>query len=130
MSVYAERYLQLEIFLQLKSSRLPIVAFPIPNQVNFPAKTPAERTICARMIHMMKQTGQLIPGAPDIVLMWDGGGAYVEVKRPASPGRARGTSSPAQKEVAKRCGDAGVRYVVVESWGQLLGHLREWGVAE
>jgi hypothetical protein len=128
-----ETYLQKEILLQLQASRLPIIAIPIPNSIYFPARDPHERSIIARVIHRMKTDGQILPGAPDLVLIWADGAACVEIKVPALDElfrkRPRGRPNAAQRFFADRLAAIGGRYVIVESWEQLWAHLVEWGPA-
>lgn len=129
--IQAERWLQREILLRLRA--LPIVAIPIPNGIWIPTHNPAERVLVARVVARMKSDGMLTPGAPDLVLLWAGGAACVEIKRPMSVDlygkRPRGRPNDAQCEFGALCATAGVRYVIVESWEELQCHLTEWGVS-
>jgi hypothetical protein len=87
-----------------------VLGIPIPNSIYFPARNDAERQIIARVVSQMKSSGQLLPGAPDIVAMWSGGAGMLEIKRAASKdlfGRRQpaGRASPEQKEMEKRAAD-------------------------
>jgi len=132
MTVQAERYLQREILIRLRASRLPVLAIPIPNSIYFPARTEAERRIIARVIGQMKNEGTIMPGASDLILIWASGAACVEIKRPATSGllgkRPAGRPSDAQLAFAEDCAAVGVRYAIVESWEMLRQLLDVWGV--
>ena len=123
----AERSLQHEIMLRL--NRYPVMAVPVPNGTFLPARTEAEARITARISHRMKSEGQLLPGAPDLVLLGERGGLCVELKRPASRDllgrRPRGRLSPEQRAFRDRCVDVGVEYVVAECWDDIQHRLPE-----
>lgn len=130
--VKSERALQQEIMLRLKA--YPVVALPIPNGVWIPAKTAAERTMAGRIINMMKQSGQLVPGAPDLILALKGGGcAFVELKRPAAKTLLGKTSAgrPSDTQVAleARAKELGIAHAYVTSWEEMKAKLVEWGMA-
>jgi hypothetical protein len=112
--------------------RYPVLGIPIPNSIYFPARNDAERQIIARVVSQMKSSGQILPGAPDIVAMWSGGAGMLEIKRAASKdlfGRRQpaGRASPEQKEMEKRAAAIGVNYAFVHSWDEARDKLHEWG---
>lgn len=133
MSRYqAERALQAEIMLRLRAGAWPVIALPIPNGVWLPARSEAERTIAARVIARMKADGMLVPGAPDLALLWAGGGAMVELKRPKTRDlfgtRPAGRPSEAQTTIAAFAAQLGVRHAYCSSWDDLRTRLAEWGI--
>lgn len=129
MSLQAERTLQQEVAWRLKP--LPILALPIPNGLWIPARNDAERSIVARVIARMKADGMLLPGAPDLVLLWRGGAACVELKRPKSVdllgARPAGRPNNDQRFVAECCAALGVPHAYCTSWDELRQRLTEWG---
>ena len=129
--IQAERTLQSEIMLRLGALAAPIIAIPIPNSVFIPARTEAERRLAGRIISQMKANGQLLPGAPDLVILGQDFSAAIELKRPASRtllGRLRaGRPSDSQIEFAAQCAQHGVRHVYATSWEEVRGALTEWG---
>ena len=80
----------------------------------------------------MKADGMLVPGAPDLVLMWPGGGAMVELKRPKRRDlfgtRAAGQPSNAQAVTAERAVELGIHHAYRSSWDDLRSRLTEWGI--
>jgi len=118
MTALIEKALHQEVMLRLRL--LPVVAFSVPNSVYLPARTEAERTMAARIIHQMKATGQMTPGAPDIVVCARHGAVLCELKREKTRDlfttRPKGRLSPEQREFQSRCAAAGVRYVVAYDW--------------
>src|SRR5579875_137233 len=105
-----ERALQAQILARLATTRRPLLALPIPNGVWIPARS-----------------------AADLVLLWPGGGALVELKRPPERdlfGRARpkGRLSAAQTALAERARRLGINYAVVTGWDELEARLSAWGV--
>jgi len=125
MAALIEKALHQEVMLRLRP--LPVVAFSVPNSVYLPARTEAERTMAARIIHQMKAAGQMTPGAPDIVVCGRHGTILAELKRSASRDlltkRPAGRLSPEQREFRERCERAGVRYVVAHCWEDVEGSL-------
>jgi hypothetical protein len=132
MSLQAERSLQQEIAWRLKT--LPLVALPIPNGLWIPARTQAERSLVARIIARMKADGMLLPGAPDFVLMWHGGCAAIELKRPKMRDllgtRPAGRPTDNQRWFAERCAELGVHHAYCTSWDELKAKLNKWGVGK
>lgn len=130
MSVQYERTLQQEIMWRTK--RLPMIVAPIPNGIWIPARTDAEKEIVARIINRLKTDGMLVPGLPDLAVIWRGGGGFLELKRPALKDLF-GTRSPAgrlsgeQKELAARCLNIGINYGVAQTWQQVETIFQQWG---
>lgn len=127
----SERTLQQEVMLRLRA--WPVVALPIPNGIWIPARNEAERSLVARIVARMKADGMLIAGAPDLVILWCGGAAMIELKRPASRdllgnSKPAGRPSETQKEMARRCADLRIKHAYVTSWAELQARLTEWGV--
>jgi len=127
----AERVLQREIMLRLQHAPLQAIVVPSPNGVYLPARSPAERELARRLIHGLKVGGSLLPGAPDLTFLWEGGGGCVELKRPSEKtlfGRQRpGQLSDDQKRFRDRCAAIGVPYEVCQSWPQVRELLKAWG---
>lgn len=72
----------------------------------------------------------VVPGAPDLILLWADGGAMVELKRPRSRdllGRVTpaGRASAAQSELAGRAPRLGINHAIVSSWEELHARLAE-----
>ena len=130
--IQAERMLQQEIAWRLKA--LPLVALPIPNGLWIPARTEAERSLVARIIARMKADGMLLPGAPDLVLLWPSGGAVIELKRPKTRDllgtRPAGRATDNQRWFAERCAEVGVHHAYCTSWDELKARLDKWGVGK
>jgi hypothetical protein len=128
-----ERVLQQEIITRIELGKWPIVWVPVPNGIWIPARTASERSIVKRIIAQLKTAGMLRTGACDLVLLWNGGAACVECKRPATQtlfGKIpAGRSSKEQKGFAEECAANGVVYVVVQSWEELIGYFMEWKIS-
>lgn len=129
--VRAEASVQSEIMLRLRAGAWPVIACPIPNGMWLGAKEPAERVMAARIIAKMKAQGALVPGMPDLVLLWRNGSACIELKRPKSRDlfhtRPAGRPSAAQTELAERAAQLGVNHAFCDSWDQVRSRLTEWG---
>lgn len=135
MPALIEKALHQEVVLRLRL--LPVVAFSVPNSIYLPARSEAERTMAARIIHQMKATGQLTPGAPDLCVFWGGAGGacpsggMIELKRPASRDllgkRPAGRPSEAQRDMAARAAELGVNHAFASSWEDVRDRLTEWG---
>ena len=130
MNAQYERTLQTEIMWRTK--RLPIIAAPIPNGIWLPAHNEEEKRLIARLVARMKSDGMLVPGLPDLAVLWKGGGGFLELKRPASKDlfgvRApAGRLSDAQKETADRCRAIGINYAVAQHWSEVEQTLSQWG---
>jgi len=135
MTAQMERALQTEIMTRLRAGAYPVLALPIPNSVYFPARTDLERALVASVIARMKETGQLLPGAPDLALFWAGGGGLIELKRPAARdllGRRApaGRPSQAQIDIAERAAALGVPHAYCSSWDEVRDRLAEWGAID
>jgi hypothetical protein len=127
-----ERSLQAEIMLRLTAGAWPLIAIPVPNGAWIPARSAAEKILVARLVARLKADGMLLPGAPDLCLLWPGGGALVELKRPARRdplGRrvAAGRPSAAQSALAARARELGIHHLYATSWEALAARLRGWG---
>lgn len=118
MTALIEKALHQEVMLRLRL--LPVVAFSVPNSIYLPARSEAERTMAARIIHQLKAAGQMTPGAPDLCIASRHGTIMVELKRGKSRDlfttRPKGKLSPEQKEFRAQCERVGVRYVVAHCW--------------
>lgn len=123
-----ERALHAEIMLRLRLAKPRCTWFPVPNGLFFPAKTPAERSLVARIVHRMKVSGMLTPGVSDLVFLWKGGCGCIELKRPASVGVPKGTLSEAQLGFKETCEMLGVPYRIATAWDDVKAALIEWGV--
>lgn len=112
----------------------PVIVLPVPNSVYFPARTDAERKIIARVISQMKNAGQLVPGAPDLIVLWAGGGGMVELKRPKSRSLLgvvpKGRPSDSQIEMAERAAELGINHAYCTSWDEVETALTGWGVPQ
>jgi hypothetical protein len=129
--IQAERYLHQEVMLRLGSLRPSCVIVPVPNGAWLPARTPAERNLVARLIARMKAEGQMLPGAADLLCLWDDGCGAIELKRPAEQTllgkRPAGRPSDAQKEFAALCAMQRVRHTYATSWVEVQAALSNWG---
>jgi hypothetical protein len=127
----AERILQREVMARLRHAPLQALVVPSPNGIFIPARTQAEQTLARRVVHQLKLDGQLLPGAPDLLILWDTGSGAIELKRPESKrlfDRQRaGTLSAAQKTFRDDCQGQGVNFAVCESWAEVRDTLKEWG---
>jgi len=125
-----ERSLQGEFLWRLK--RYPLLALTTPNGLFIPSRTDEERRMRARLINRMKAEHMLLPGMPDLVLLWENGAALVETKRPAFRNifgyHAAGTASEDQQEFARRAETLGINHAYCSSWHDLEDRLLDWGV--
>jgi hypothetical protein len=128
--VELERPLQHEVMLRLQSAPLAALVFPIPNGIYLPARTPAEKTLVARVIYQLKLQGGLVPGAPDLVFLGPRSCGAIELKRPATRTlfgkHARGSLSPVQRAMQKSFAQHGVNYAICESWDEVRDILVSW----
>ena len=133
MALRAEASLQQEIFLRLRAGGWPVIACPIPNGIWLGGKTPADRIMAARIIGKMKAQGMLVPGMPDLCVLWAGGGGAIELKRPKSRDlfrtRPAGRPNDAQIELAERATELGINHAYCSSWQEVRDRLVEWGAA-
>ncbi len=131
--IQAERALHEEVMLRLRVASPPLrcVIVPVPNGTWIPARTPAERSLVARLVARMKAEGQMLPGAADLLCLWEDGSGAIELKRPAEHTllgkRQAGRPSDAQKEFAALCAAHGVRHIYAHSWDEVHTALTDWG---
>jgi hypothetical protein len=135
MAGSAERVLQREIVLRLQAGPWSVVPVAVPNSVYLPAHTEQERLLVGRLMRRFKEDGMLTVGAPDLVVLGQSAGLFLELKREADRdlfGRksVRGQLSAAQKEFRHRCERVGVAYEVAHSWREAEAALRRHGVIE
>ena len=127
----AERALQREIMLRLRSAPLDALVIASPNGVFIPARTQAEKTLARRVIHRLKTDGQITPGVADLTFLWRGGSGCIELKRAAQrtlfERHQRGRLSGDQLQFRQRCHLYGVPYAVCESWPEVRDQLISWG---
>jgi len=127
----AERVLQRAIITRLRFAPLSAIVVPSPNGIFLPTRNPAERDLARRIVFQLKRDGQLAPGAPDLVFLWENGSGCMELKRPAEQtllGKQRaGQLSTEQKGFRDLCERVGVPYEVVMSWPQAREVLKGWG---
>jgi hypothetical protein len=129
--IQAERTLHEEVMLRLRPVQPDCLIVPVPNGAFFPSHTPAERSVINRLIARMKDEGQMLPGAADLLVLWDNGSGAIELKRPAERTllgkQSAGRPSDAQKAFAAACAAHGVRHVYAHSWDEVYGALADWG---
>jgi hypothetical protein len=96
-----------------------------------PTRSEAERRLAARLIARLKAEGQMLPGAADLLVLWDTGSGAIELKAPAQKtllGKRRaGVPSDTQKEFAALCALHGVRHTYATSWYEVREALHQWG---
>jgi hypothetical protein len=134
MTTQIERTLQTEVMLRLRAGAWPVIALPIPNGIWFPTRDEKERELVRRLIARMKADGMLVPGAPDLALVWgEGRGGIIELKRPASRDllgkHPAGRPSDAQRDIAERAADLGANHAYCSSWDDVRATLHAWGAA-
>lgn len=134
MTLQVERVLHQEIDIRLRALGADLVWISPPNGIYLPARSPAEKTIVARIVSQLKTGGMLTPGAPDYIVMWRGGCGCIELKREASKtllGKVpAGKQSDDQIAFQARCERAGVPYAVAHSWEEVKAALIEWGALQ
>jgi hypothetical protein len=127
----AERILQREVMARLRFAPVKALVVPSPNGIYLPARTPAEKVLAARVVHQLKLDGQILPGAPDLLVLWSHGCGGIELKRPAERNllgkQAAGQLSPTQTAFRDRCDELGVHYAVCQSWDEVRETLKAWG---
>lgn len=127
----AERILQREIMARLRHAPLQALVVPSPNGIFIPTRNPAERTLARRIVYQLKMDGQLLPGAPDLLVLWATGSGCIELKRPAEKtllGKQRmGTQSVDQRCFEIRCDQLVVPYAICHSWPEVRETLKDWG---
>ena len=135
-----ERALQQEVMLRL--SRFPVIALPIPNSMSLSG---LDHRLAARIVAQMKQRGILVPGAPDLVVLWHESryvkaaddwyettaAGLIELKRPATADlltkRPAGRPSEAQRAFADRAAELGINHAFCSSWDEVRAALLGWG---
>lgn len=131
MAAQHERVLLSEILLRLRAGGYPIICTATPNGLHIPARTADEQKIKARIIARMRGDGMLVNGFPDLCLVWRGGGALVELKRPTGRdlfgAHPSGQASPDQLEFAAHARRLGINHAFCRSWDGLVERLRDWG---
>ena len=116
--VQAERILQTEVMLKMRTQYPELIVAVIPNGTWFGG---VDRERVKFTLHKMKQSGMLTPGAADLVVAGQGRAAFIELKVPRSRDllgkvRAQGTLNPDQRAFRDRCEACGVPYFVARSW--------------
>jgi hypothetical protein len=129
--IQLERVLQIEVGWKLAAAKPNAVVFAIPNGVFLPTHGPKEEAIARRLIARLKAEGQMTPGAPDLVVLWDTGSGVIELKRDAQRtllGRVQaGRPSATQRAVEAQCAALGIRHSYCHSWDEVHLTLRQWG---
>jgi hypothetical protein len=129
--IQLERALQQEIAWRVAAAKPDCLILPIPNGVFVPTRSEQEKIIVRRIIARMKAEGQLIPGAPDLVVLWDEGSGVIELKREAQRTLLErlpaGRPSEEQREVELCCRDLGIHHAYCHSWDEMREALRLWG---
>lgn len=127
----SERILQREIMVRLRHAPLAAVVVPSPNGIFIPTRDPKERTLARRIMHQLKVDGQILAGAPDLLILWRGGSGGIELKRPAAQtlfGKQRqGVLSDDQRVFRSQCEQLGIPYAVCTSWPEVRDTLKTWG---
>lgn len=140
-TVQIERALQQECMLRL--ARYPVITLPIPNSM---ALSGLDHRLAARIVAQMKQRGMLVPGAPDLVVLWGEAewtalsssrflpvtrAGLIELKRPATADlltkRPAGRPSEAQQAFADRAAELGINHAFCTSWDEVRAALIAWG---
>jgi len=67
-------------------------------------------------------------GIPDICIIKNSQAFFLEVKRPAVPGAAKGRLSPAQKEMIPRLEEAGAEVKIVYSVADVIEACIDWHI--
>jgi hypothetical protein len=96
--------------------------FSVPNEGTIAGSSMQGAKSNYALITMLKKMG-LTPGAPDLVIIAEGGRAFcMEVKT------EEGKLSTRQEVFRDRCRELGIPYVVVRSVGECVEQLRTWGI--
>ena len=94
-----------------------VVYFAIPNG--------GKRNIIAAT--KLKKEG-VKSGVPDLCIIHEGQAFFLEVKRPTTPGAAKGRLSPAQKEMIARLEEAGAEVKIVYSVADVIEACIDWHI--
>jgi hypothetical protein len=94
--------------------------------------SPEQKQLVARIINRLKTDGLMIPGTPDLTVVWPNGGGFIELKRPASKDlfgvRApAGRLSDVQRLYADDCQRLRINHGVAHTWDDVRMHLQTWG---
>lgn len=95
----------------------------IPHEVGGGAKNAALRYTLAKALG-------LVTGSADYVFVWEGGGGWIEFKRPAAPGKPAGRLTPTQRQFGEWCIRHRANWRVAHTAAEGLDILREWGVID
>jgi hypothetical protein len=148
MSAQYERTLQTEVIW--RSKVLPLKVVSNLNGIWLPAREaepvrcprcgfefegPGEKAIVARLINRLKTDGFIIPGVPDLTFIWQGGGGFIELKRPATRDlfgvrKPAGRATDSQKQYTEECRGLGINHGFASTWEDVRSHLRTWGAIE
>lgn len=95
-------------------------------------ESPDQKKLVARMMNRLKTDGLLVPGTPDLTIVWRDGGGFIELKRPASRDlfglrKPAGRASDSQKYYAEDCRVLGINHGYASTWEDVREHLRSWG---
>jgi len=67
-------------------------------------------------------------GVPDLCIIHEGMAFFLEVKKPATPGKGKGRLSPAQKEMIPRLEEAGAEVKIVYSVADVIEACIDWQI--
>jgi hypothetical protein len=101
--------------------RLSATFTHIPHEVGGGTKNAALRYTLAKALG-------LVTGSADYVFVWDGGGGWIEFKRPASPGKPAGRLTKTQRQFGEWCQQQQVNWRVAHTANEGFEILTEWGV--
>jgi hypothetical protein len=145
MNAQYERTLQQEVMW--RANRLPLKITSNLNGMWIPTRdsadvecphchavfaSPDQKQLVARIINRLKTDGMLVPGTPDLSVIWPGGGGFIELKRPASKDLF-GVRAPAgrptdlQKQFAEDCRRLSINHAYASTWDEVRTHLQTWG---
>lgn len=70
----------------------------------------------------------LVTGSADYVFVWEGGGGWIEFKRPGAPGKPVGRLTVSQRDFGRWCDSQKVNWRVAHTADEGFAILSEWGV--